>query len=35
MKKVLSLIILSAALTAGAQVKPGIEVLRDNGFASL
>ena len=31
MKKVLSLIILSAALT----VKPGIEVLRDNGFASL
>ena len=35
MKKVLSLIILSAALTAGAQVKPGIEVPRDNGFASL
>lgn len=35
MKKVLSLIIISAALTAGAQVKPGIEVLRDNGFASL
>lgn len=35
MKKVLSLIILSAALTAGAQVKPGIEVLRDNSFASL
>ena len=35
MKKVLSLIILSAALTAGAQVKPGIEVLRDSGFASL
>lgn len=35
MKKVLSLIILSAALTAGAQVKPGIEVLRDNGFANL
>lgn len=35
MKKLLSLIILSAAMTAGAQVKPGIEVLRDNGFASL
>ena len=35
MKKVLSLIILSAALTAGAQVNPGIEVLRDSGFASL
>lgn len=35
MKKLLSLIILSAALTAGAQVKPGIEVLRGNGFASL
>lgn len=35
MKKILSLIILSAAISAGAQVKPGIEVLRDNGFASL
>ncbi len=35
MKKILSLIFLAGVLTAGAQVKPGIEVLRDNNFASL
>ena len=32
MKKILSLIFLAGVLTAGAQVKPGIEVLRDNKF---
>lgn len=35
MKKILTLCFLSIALCAGAQVKPGIEVLRDNNFESL
>lgn len=36
MKKILTIIVAAAAtLIAGAQVKPGIEVLRDGGFAQL
>ena len=36
MKKILFLIVcVMAAVTAGAVVKPGVEVLRDGGFAPL
>lgn len=35
MKKLVTLIAVLAAIAASAQVKPGIEVLRDNNFASL
>ena len=35
MKKTITIFFAAAAIAAGAQVKPGIEVLRDNNFASL
>ncbi|MDE6207451.1 MAG: DUF1343 domain-containing protein [Muribaculaceae bacterium] len=35
MKKIITTIALTLCLSAGAEVKPGIEVLRDNGFQSL
>lgn len=35
MKKTITIFFAAAAIAAGAQVKPGVEVLRDNNFASL
>lgn len=35
MKRIAAILLSALAITAGAQVKPGVEVLRDNGFAPL